>query len=131
MRWQELLTSLVLQMESRLEPHTLPGKAFQGRTPVEMWEPGEQGIADFLAQLPAATHHTTPSILGLFSTCPALSHPKCLGPALHPLSTALSCGSWGLTQHSPYILASAHRVPMLAEVLVGLPMDWQVVQVLK
>lgn len=45
MRWQESLTSLVLQMESRLEPHTLPGKAFQGRTPVEMWEPGEWGVA--------------------------------------------------------------------------------------
>ena len=32
---REVLTSLVLQMESRLEPHTLPGKAFQGRTPGE------------------------------------------------------------------------------------------------
>lgn len=46
MRCQELLTSLVLQMESRLEPHTLPGKEFQGRTPMEMWEPGERGTAD-------------------------------------------------------------------------------------
>lgn len=31
----KVLTSLVLQMESRLEPHTFPGKAFQGRTPGE------------------------------------------------------------------------------------------------
>lgn len=46
MRRQESLTSLVLQMESRLEPQTLPGKAFQGRTPMEMWEPGEWGMAD-------------------------------------------------------------------------------------
>lgn len=50
--------------------------------------------ADSLAQLPAATFHTPPSISGLFSTCPALSHPTCLGPALHPLSSALSPGSW-------------------------------------
>lgn len=35
------------------------------------------------------------------------------------------------TRCSPYILASAHSVPMLAVVLVGLAMDWQVVQVLK
>lgn len=33
--------------------------------------------------------------------------------------------------NSPYILASAQRVPILAEVLLGKAIDWQVVQVLK
>jgi len=62
-RWKVIWNSAVLQMDRRLEPHTLPGKAFHGRT--------------------------------------------------------------------PYILASAQRLPILAEVLLGKAIDWQVVQVLK
>lgn len=62
-KWKVIWNSAVLQMERRLEPHTLPGKAFHGRT--------------------------------------------------------------------PYILASAQRLLILVEVLLGLAIDWQVVQVLK
>lgn len=32
-RWKVIWNSAVLQMDRRLEPQTLPGKAFHGRTP--------------------------------------------------------------------------------------------------
>lgn len=91
-------------------------------------EPAEPGTAASLFRLPQPrVSHTH----GFFR---ALQHLPCFIPALSTwtLSSVPSPPPRALqTQHSPYILASAHSVPMLAEVLLGLAMDWQVVQVLK
>lgn len=56
---------------------------------------GAQLTVDFLAQLPAAmcvTH--TPAFWGSSALALLYPSPMCLGPVLHPLSSALSPGSW-------------------------------------